>query len=150
MPRKSLFPSIHPLPPFLSMCAYVGMDIIIMHVCWCEPVPMGMCVEAKGGCWMSWCISLHLIQTGSLSELDWQPASFSDSTVSNLHPRTASIGHNYIMFLYALYMDAGDSDSGPCGCSVSTYIFRASIALSFHLRLLYQESLSSLSHHCPR
>lgn len=81
--------------------------------------------------------------------LVWTCTSFSDSTVSNLHPRTASIGHNYIMFLYALYMDAGDSDSGPCGCSVSTYIFWASIALPFHLRLLYQESLSSLSRHCP-
>lgn len=54
------------------MWASVGIYMVIMHVCLYEPVPMGMWVEAKGGCGMSWCISLYLIplRQGSPGDLD--------------------------------------------------------------------------------
>lgn len=31
------------------MCASVNMYVVFIHVCLCEPLPVGMCVDAKGG-----------------------------------------------------------------------------------------------------
>lgn len=86
--RESLSLSIHPLPHFY-MCASVSMYVVFIHVCLCEPLLVGICVNAKGG------RSVPDVSISTPSPWDlvfhclWvkadKPINFSDPVVSDPH-----------------------------------------------------------------
>lgn len=138
--KEISFP-VHSSLPHFYMCASVSMYVVFMCVCLCEPLPVRMCVDAKGG-------RLVPNVSGSTSfPWDWvfqwlwikagKSRNFSDPVLSNPHSSAGFID-TCVVCLHGCW----ETKLRPLSAEpLQPFLF--------HSKLLYQESLSSLSHQYP-